>query len=120
MKLSKAQVEAIVNTIATKQNEEFKQQFKLQIEAYKKQITPVAKKYLDELNSLSKPLKEVIARKWNWEKGIKIEDVIYELQRKAKMEQKFCDRQELENKIMLASINSKDLEELKKVLNITF
>lgn len=113
MKLSNPQIQAIINEVAKKEQVKLDDDYKKSKDALTKEKIPIAKKYFTMYNALPNDLRKHISPYDRvTEKSI--------LNSLVGIEKKSFNRSELENKIILASIDSNDLEELKKKLKIIF
>lgn len=113
MKLSNPQINAIINEVAKTEQVKLDADYKKSKEALVKEKTPVAKKYFALYNALPADLRKHLSPYDRvTEKGI--------LDSLVKIDKKQYNRSELESKIILASIDANDLEELKKKLKLNF
>ena len=111
MKLSKTQINSIVNKIESAEKKKMDVRYKKKLDAEVKAKTPIAKKYFALWNDLPKEVKKLANRYDNiTEKSIL--DSLVKCER-----ERFC-RSEMEDKIILASIDANDLTELQSKLNI--
>lgn len=112
MKLSNNQIRAIIDQIASKEQIKLDADYKKEKDAILKIKKPLAKKYFALYSKLPLELKKLLK---NYD-GISESSILDSI---TNVKIKRFDRNDMYNKIIIASIDSKDLDELKKKLKIS-
>lgn len=113
MKLSNPQIRAIIDEVAKKEQVKLDADYKKAKDAMTKEKTPVAKKYFATYNALPADLRKHLSPYDRVTEATILHSLVT-------IEKKSFNRSELESKIILASIDSADLEELKMKLKLSF
>lgn len=112
MKLSKQQIDAIVDKIKTVKTIEYKSKVEKAKKEQLKTKAPSAKKYYEIYKTLPKELINILY----YRKDLS-EKIILDMISNVKIENKF-NANDFRNQIILASIDAQDLDELSKKLKI--
>ena len=113
MKLSKQQVEAIVCSVAEKENIKIRSEAKKSETILRKEKLPLAKKYFAMYQALPTDLRKHLSPYDRVSEKSILDSLV-------SVDIKSFDKDSLRRKLILASIDSKDMDELKKKLNLTF
>lgn len=113
MKLTNQQIDALLNNVEKQKKLEYQKEYDLKVKENniknKKEITSLLKTY----EKIPKILKDLMY----YNKNLSEKTITDSLN---KIEKKSFDKSDLKNQIIIASIDSKDMEELQKKLSIKF
>ena len=107
------QINAIIEQVERVEQPKLTAQFKKELHDTKKRMAPIAKKYYSAFQQLPAELRKFLSP-YDKVSEEKILDYL------VKVDKKYFDTKELRSKIIIASIDSGDIEDLKKKLNISF
>jgi hypothetical protein len=118
MKLTKQQIQALAKEIHDELKQIAVDEHEKEKQKAEKEITRLTKKYVTAYKKLPKNFTKIIFGFNDYLSNLDLEKHVFNKLMNEKVKPKTIKLNEIENKIIIASIDSKDLEELKK--KITF